>query len=379
MVAILIELGDDPGQADDLRPRPDNRHHLQTRHLAPLLRTRRLRPRRSADHSSPFGVSPASSLRMKRELEQSRLHLLDVEAFGIVRVVVLELRDPRLALLHELAVVEVAQIRRNPEVSSEVLRRRSFLPAQQGLELLLAVARSDDLDPVVGLAEDLQQRVRDGPQRGRRRLLDEDVAGVAVVERERDQLNRLLERHHEARHGRIGDRDRLAAADLLGEQRDDRAARGHHVAVARAADHGSRRIDVARLGDHDLLHHGLGDAHGVDRIDRLIGAQAHDAAHAVHDGGLEHVLRPVDVGLDRFHRVEFARGHLLERRRMKDVVDPARGVEHAGVVAHVADVVFELVAAIELALVVLLLLVAAENPDLADVRIEERAQDGVAE
>src|SRR6516225_8860272 len=64
---------------------------------------------------------------------------------------------------------------------------------------------------------------------------------------------------------------------------------------------------------------------------------------------------------------------------MEDEVDSTCGVEDACIVAHVADIVFQLVAAIELALVVLLLLVTAENPYLADIRVEERTQHSVAE
>ena len=33
VVAVLVELGDDAGQPDDLRPRPDHRQHPQTRHF----------------------------------------------------------------------------------------------------------------------------------------------------------------------------------------------------------------------------------------------------------------------------------------------------------------------------------------------------------
>ena len=87
MVAVLIELGDDPRQADDLRPRPDDRHHLKRSHsccargVTATTRGSLLAVRRLAREQPSYEV----------ELEQRCLHLLDVEAFGVVRVVVLRL------------------------------------------------------------------------------------------------------------------------------------------------------------------------------------------------------------------------------------------------------------------------------------------------
>src|SRR5690606_23840411 len=102
-------------------------------------------------------------------------------------------------------------------------------------------------------------------------------------------------------------------------------------------------------------------------------------ADPVVDGGLKHVFRADDIGLDRFHRVKLAGWHLLERGGVEDEIYSPRRRQHAGRIAHIADIEFELVAAELLALVVLLLLVTAEHANFADAGIEEPAQDGIAE
>ena len=88
----------------------------------------------------------------------------------------------------------------------------------------------------------------------------------------------------------VGDGERLALADAVDEQRDDAAARAHDVAVAGAADGGAAGA-VAGVGVDDRLHHGLGLAHGVDGVGGLVGGQAHDAVHALVDGGMQDVVR----------------------------------------------------------------------------------------
>ena len=70
---------------------------------------------------------------------------------------------------------------------------------------------------------------------------------------------------------------------------------------------------------------------------------------------------------------------------MENVVYPVHRVLHASEVAHVADVELDLVGRIRalglelVAHVVLFLLVAAENADFADIRLEEAVEHGIAE
>ena len=107
------------------------------------------------------------------------------------------------------------------------------------------------LDRVVGL-EHLLQRLGQRLDGGRRGLLHEEVARLAVLEGVEHQVHRIVERHHEPGHVRIGDGQRLALPNLLDEQRDDRAARGHDVAVAGDAERASLFGGHARLGDQRL-------------------------------------------------------------------------------------------------------------------------------
>ena len=132
------------------------------------------------------------------------------------------------------------------------------------------------------------------------------------------------------------------ATELLEEQRNDRSARGHHVAVARDAETVSVLACDARSGDGHLLHHRLRHAHGVDGVDRLVGAEHDDLLHAAAMAAEQRVVGADDVGADGLHRVELARRHLLEGRGVKDVVHAGHRVAEAVRVAHVADVELEL-------------------------------------
>ena len=100
---------------------------------------------------------------------------------------------------------------------------------------------------------------------------------------------------------------------------------------------------------------------------------------------MQYVVRADDVGAHGLHGEELAGGHLLERRRVEDVVHAMHGVAHGLGVADVADEEADLVGLLRVALlkhvahVVLLLLVAREDTDLADVGLEEVLEHGVAE
>ena len=215
-------------------------------------------------------------------------------------------------------------------------------------------------------------------------LLDEQVTGVGVLEGELHQVHGLVQVHEEAGHVGVGHRQRLALSDAVDEQRDDAAARAHDVAVAGAAD-GGATCAVAGVGVDDGLHHGLGLAHGVDGVGRLIGGQAHDAVHALLDGGVKHVVRADDVGAHGLHGEELAGGHLLEGGGVEDVVHPVHGVAHALGVADVADEEAHLGGELgrlllqTVAHVVLLLLVAGEDANLRQVGVHEVLEHGVAE
>ena len=126
-----------------------------------------------------------------------------------------------------------------------------------------------------------------------------------MLEGKLHELYRFVEVHEEAGHGGVCDRDGIAGLDLVDKQRDHRAAGAHHVAVASAAD--DRSAALCRhtgVGGDDVLHHGLGDAHGVDGVGGLIGGEAYHALHASVDGGVQRVVCTHHIRLDGLHREE---------------------------------------------------------------------------
>ena len=73
---------------------------------------------------------------------------------------------------------------------------------------------------MLGPSEDLTHRSREDFKGRSGRLLNEDITIGPVLERIHHQLDRFLQRHHEARHRRIGNRHGPADIDLLDEERN---------------------------------------------------------------------------------------------------------------------------------------------------------------
>lgn len=313
------------------------------------------------------------------DLGDGALHVETLRVVGGVGLIGLGLH---LAVHDELVVVQVARVAGHAVVAAHVLGPQALLAGHEGLEELLAVAGADDLG--AHAAEDLLHGLGEVADGGGGGLLDEQVAGVGVLEGELHQVDGLVQVHEEAGHVGVGHRQRLALPDAVDEQRDHRAARAHDVAVAGAAD-GGAACAVAGVGVDDGLHHGLGLAHGVDGVGRLVGGQANDAVHALLDGCVEHVVRADDVGAHGLHGEELAGGHLLQGGGVEDVVHAVHGVAHALGVADVADEEAHLGGELRglllqaVAHVVLLLLVAREDADLGQVGVHEVLEHGVAE
>ena len=245
------------------------------------------------------------------------------------------------------------------------------------------MAYADDLDARLVAPEELADGLGLGLDGAGRGLLDEDVAVLPVLEGEEHEVDGLVQAHYEARHRGLGDGDGLAVADLVDPQGDHAAAAAHDVAVARAAD--ARGAGMPALRDGDLLLEGLADAHRVDGIGGLVGAEADDAPYTGFDGRGEDVVRSDDIGAHGLHREELAAGDLLQRCRVEYVIDPRHRAPAAFEAADVSDVEFDLVRDVRVlglvfvAHVILFLLVAGEDADLADIRAQEAPEDGVAE
>ena len=120
-------------------------------------------------------------------------------------------------------------------------------------------------------------------------------------------------------------------------------------------------------------------------IGGLVCTQADDALHTCIDGGIQRIIRTNHIGLDGFHREELTAGHLLQGCCMEDIIDSLHGIVQGAPVAYVTDI--ELNFACDLGHtrlevvthIVLLLLVAGEDTDLADVGLEETVEYCVAE
>ena len=286
-----------------------------------------------------------------------------------------------LALDHELIIVQVAVVGGDAEVVAHILAAQTLLAGHQGLEQLLAVAGADDVG--AGVAEQLLNslgQITDGRSVG---FLNEQVTRVAVLEGEHNQIHSLVQVHQEASHVGVGDGDGVASLDLVDEQGDDAAAGAHDVAVAGAADGGAAALSGhTGVGVDDVLHHGLGDAHGIDGICRLIGGQADHTLDTGINGGVEDVIGADDIGLDGLHGEELAGGDLLQGSGVEDVVHAGHGVLDGLGIPDIADVELDLLGGLRVpglelvAHIVLLLLVPGEDADLLQVRVQEVLQDG---
>ena len=325
--------------------------------------------------------------------------LFEVEAAGVVAVELGQGAALGVAFGEELVVVERAVVGGDAVEVAHVFGLGALFVGEKRLVHLLAVADADDLD--VGLqlfggggevaapgvlrlaGEEFADGFGLGADGAGGGFLDQDVAVLAVLEGEEDQVNGFGERHDKAGHAGLGQGDGVAVAYLVDPQGDNGAARTHHIAVAGAADLGL--AGIAALGDGDLLFDGFGDAHGIDGVGGFVGGEADDALHAGFDGGGEDVVGAFDVGLDGFHGEKLAGGHLLQCGGMEDVIDAGHGVAARLEVADVTDEELDLVGdlghtgLIVVAHVVLFFLVAGEDADLGDVGLEEAGEDGVAE
>lgn len=318
------------------------------------------------------------------ELEQLAFNLIDVEQLRIARIEFGEFRARYVALLEILVVIQAALVARDAVEVPHVDRVRAFLVREERFVHLLAVPDSDYADFVIRRMEELAYGARERLDCARGRFLDHNIARLRVLERVEHEIDRLFERHNKARHGRLGYRNRLAGANLIDKERNNGPARAHDVSVPRAADRRLFGRDRAALGDNDLLHHGLARSHGVDGVRRLVGRQADDFPNARVDRGGEYVFRAEDVRLNGLQRKELAAGDLLERGRVKDIVDVAHRGPNTRQIAHVANIEPQLVALfghaalIKVPHVVLLLFVAREDADFANIGVQKTVENRVA-
>ena len=134
---------------------------------------------------------------------------------------------------------------------------------------------------------------------------------------------------------------------------------------------GARPAVVRRRAD-ELLGEELRGAHHGRRVGGLVGRGEDHRPDAGREAGVDHVLRPDDVRLGRLERVVLAGLDVLQRRAVEDDVDPVHRPVEPVAVADVADEEADVAPVVQpLALVELLRLVAAEDPDDRRVALQE--------
>src|SRR5262245_14213659 len=248
-----------------------------------------------------------------------------------------------------IGIARVAEAARRPLATLpglEVPRRGVRLDDEHvvALEHLAALVLGDEalVELLPGPDADVVDRAP-GRHRGHevhdahaRNLRHEDLAAPHQLRAADGEVDALGERDPEAGHRPIG-HGHAPRRPLRREERDHAAAAPDDVAVAHDAEHGSPRVAVDVALDEKLLAAQLGGAVQIDRVDRLVRADPDDALDALVDGGVDDVLRPEHIGLDRLERVVLARGNLLHRGGVEDDVHPVHGALEALAIAHVAD------------------------------------------
>ena len=149
------------------------------------------------------------------------------------------------------------------------------------------------------------------------------------------EVHRLGDRHEEAGHVRMRDRDRAAARDLLPEERHDAAAAAEHVAEAH------REEAPAASGGgiaHDHLRDPLGGPHDARRLHGLVGRDQHEALDAVRQRRTRRRSRAEHVVGDRFGRVRLHQRHVLVRGGVEDDATADASAKTRSRLLPVADV-----------------------------------------
>ena len=309
--------------------------------------------------------------------------LLKIQTAGIVGVELCQGVALFIALFEEFVIIQPPIIGGHAIEVAHVDGLGTFLVGEQGLVHLFAVTDADDLDFLFFAAKQLTHGLCLRFYGAGGGFFDEQIAVFAMLESKEYQIDRLFQRHDESGHGGLSDGDGVAGFDLVDPKRNDGAAGAHDIAVTGAADLGL--AGHPGLGDRDLLLDRLGHAHGVDGIRRLVGRETDDTLHPLFNGGGQHIVCADDVGAHRLHGEELAGGHLLERCGVKDVVHPVHGALDGLQIPHVANVEFDLIRHFRhlylkfMAHIVLLLLIAGEDADLADVGRKKAVENGVAE
>jgi hypothetical protein len=206
--------------------------------------------------------------------------------------------------------------------------------AEQFLVQLLPTAQAgvDDVDRALGQPHQLLGEVDDAHRAAH--VEHQHLARATDGRGVHDQLGGLGDGHQEPGHVGVGDGERPARGDLLGERGEHRAPAAQHVAEP------DRHVGaVAVLGGlgHQLLADALGPAEHADRVGRLVGGDVDEGRRAADPRGVEHVLGAEHVGPPRLVREPLEHRQVLERGGVEHHLRAAPG-EQLGQHVGVADV-----------------------------------------
>ena len=188
------------------------------------------------------------------------------------------------------------------------------------------------------LQHSLCQRL-DGRSRG---LLHEQVTLFAMLKGIKHKIYSIAERHHKTGHIGIRDRQRFSLVNPVAEQRNDRAAGGHDIAVPSQTQNRIPRQHLSGTGNHILLHDSLRHAHSVDGISCLVRGQEDSLLHMVCHTGGNHIVGTCHIGFDCLHGIKLTGGYLLQSCGMKYIVHTTERIQNGIVIPHIAYVEFDL-------------------------------------
>src|SRR5258708_17605210 len=171
----------------------------------------------------------------------------------------------------------------------------------------------------------------------RRNFRDEKLSSLHSLKAFQNKSDTLFERDQKSSHSQVGNRQFFG---ILGQEstkeRNDRASRPEHVAVAH---HAETSLPIAReiIGrNKELIRDQLGRTVQIDRAGGLISGNSNDLVHPAFIGRINDVFCAENIGLDTFHWVILGGGHLLESSGVDHIINPAHSSFQPWKIAHVA-------------------------------------------
>jgi hypothetical protein len=110
-----------------------------------------------------------------------------------------------------------------------------------------------------------------------------------------------------------------------------------HIAIAHNTEFRWLRARVVISCDEELIRAKFGRAVKINGIRGFIGAEGDHFFYTAINRGVDHVFRAADIGFNRFDRVVFRSGNLLDCGGMHDIIDSRESAIEPMPVANIAD------------------------------------------